>query len=181
MLITRRRLVGLGNGGIMRFEELNDFHPISLVQIRKEIFVRQDTQKIRRWSNCYGLDKKEISELNEHFVKNFEIIKRFINSRYFYKGYFTVFGFGRLLYYDIFDNRKDLLTRFPERVYRIEKVSEEKLINIINEVFLKNYINNSDGKILSIEVFFFVSLKIKSSLFVKKLDLKIDFHLNDFF
>lgn len=179
MLITGRRLVGLG--GVMRFEELNDFHPISLVHIRKEDFVKQDTQKVRRWSSRYSFDRKEISELNEHFVKNFEIIKRFINSRYFHKGYFTVFGFGRILYFDIFDDRKDLLTRFPERVYRIEKVSEEKLINLINEVFLKNYINNSDEEILSIEVFFFVSLKIKSSLFVKKLGLKIDFHLNAFF
>ena len=59
----------MGLGGVMRFEELNAFHPIALVHIRKEDFVKQDTRKIHRWSSCYSFDKKEISELNEHFVK----------------------------------------------------------------------------------------------------------------
>ena len=47
----------MGLGGVMRFEELNAFHPISLVHIRKETFVKQDTRKIRRWSSCYSFDK----------------------------------------------------------------------------------------------------------------------------
>lgn len=74
MLIIMRKLVGLG--GVMRFEELNAFHPISLVHIRKEDFVKQDTRKVRRWSSRYSSDKKEISESLK--IKESLIVKKLL-------------------------------------------------------------------------------------------------------
>ena len=157
---------------------------ISFVEVSTEHFIKQVFFKARKRKYYYNSSEEEIKNFNDIFLKHLNIVKRFVSSKYFHKGYFVVFSLGSFSeeYFDIYEEENSLLTRFPERVYRIEEFSEEKFMRLVEEVFYKKYrkalINQEN---LSVESIFFVSLKIKKSLIVKKLFLKMHYSLHDVF
>lgn len=173
----------------MRIEELfllqkPTAFQISFVEVLTEHFIKQVFSKARKRKYYYNSQEEEIKNFNDIFLKHLNIVKRFVSSKYFYKGYFVVFSLGGFSeeYFEIYREEKSLLTRFPERVYRIEEFSEEKFMRLVEEAFYKKYrkslINQEN---LSVESIFFVSLKIKKSLIVKKLLLKMHYSLHGVF
>lgn len=174
----------------MRIEELfllqkPTAFQISFVEVSTELFIKQAFSKARKHKYYYNFpEEEETKNFNDIFLKHLNIVKRFVSSKYFYKGYFVVFSLCNISeeYFEIYREEKSLLTRFPERVYRIEEFSEEKFMRLVEEAFYKKYrkalINQEN---LLVESIFFVSLKIKESLIVKKLLLKINYALHSVF
>ncbi|MEM0332955.1 MAG: hypothetical protein QXX30_00630 [Candidatus Aenigmatarchaeota archaeon] len=173
----------------MRIEELSLLQKptafqVSFVEVSTEHFIKQAFAKARKRKYYYSYPEEEIKNFNDIFLKHLNIVKRFVSSKYFYKGYFVVFSLCNISeeYFEIYREEKSLLTRFPERVYRIEEFSEEKFMRLVEEAFYKKYrkalINQKN---LSVESIFFVSLKIKKSLIVKKLFLKMHYSLHGVF
>lgn len=173
----------------MRIEELfllqkPTAFQISFVEVLTEHFIKQVFSKARKRKHYYNSQEEEIKNFNDIFLKHLNIVKRFVSSKYFYKGYFVVFSLCNISeeYFEIYREEKSLLTRFPERVYRIEEFSEEKFMRLVEEAFYKNYkkalISQEN---LLVESVFFVSLKIKKFLIVKKLLLKMHYSLHDVF
>lgn len=157
---------------------------IFFVEVSTEHFIKQVFSKARKRKYYYNSQEEEIKNFNDIFLKHLNIVKRFVSSKYFHKGYFVVFSLGSFSeeYFKIYREEESLLTRFPERVYRIEEFSEEKFMRLVEEAFYKNYRNaliNQEN--LSVESIFFVSLKIKESLIVKKLLLKMRYSLHGVF
>lgn len=159
----------------MRTEELSLLQKptafqVSFVEVSTEHFIKQVFTKARKRKYYYNSLEEEIKNFNDIFLKHLNIVKRFVSSKYFYKGYFVVFSLDSISeeYFEVYSEEKSLLTRFPEKVYRIEEFSEEKFMRLVEEVFYKKYrkaLLNQEN--LSVESIFFVSLKIKKSLIVK--------------
>lgn len=158
----------------MRIEELfllqkPTAFQISFVEVLTEHFVKQVFTKARKRKYYYNSPEEEIKNFNDIFLKHLNIVKRFVSSKYFHKGYFVVFSLrSSEEYFQIYSGEKSLLTRFPEKVYRIEEFSEEKFSRLAEECFYKKYrevlLNNEN---LLLESMFFVALKTETSLIVK--------------
>ncbi|BAK53814.1 hypothetical protein TMA_126 [Thermus phage TMA] len=168
----------------MRIEDLIKTHKIFFVEVSTEHFVKKKFVKARKQKYYYNFPEEEIESFNAVFLKQLNIVKRFVSSKYFHKGYFVVFSLGSFSeeYFEIYDREKSLLDRFPENVYRIEEFSEEKFSRLAEECFYKKYrealLNNEN---LSLESMFFVALKTETSLIVKKLFLKMHYSLHGVF
>lgn len=173
----------------MRIEELFSLqkptaYKIFFVEVSTEHFIKQAFIKARKCKYYYNSPEEEIKNFYDIFLKHLNIVKRFVSSKYFYKGYFVVFSLCNISeeYFDIYRKEKSLLTRFPEKVYRIEEFSEEKFMRLVEEAFFQKYkkaLVNQEN--ISVESIFFVSLKIKKSLIVKNLLLKIHYALHSVF
>ncbi|AZU97762.1 hypothetical protein PGDDIFCJ_00133 [Thermus phage YS40_Isch] len=168
----------------MCIEDLIKTHEIFFVEVSTEHFVKQVFTKARKRRYYYNFREEEIKNFNDVFLKHLNIVKRFVSSKYFHKGYFVVFSLGSFSedYFNLYSKEKSLLTRFPEKVYRIEEFSEEKFAHLVEESFYKKYrefLLNEES--LSVESMFFVSIKTETSLVVKKLFLKMHYSLHGVF
>lgn len=162
----------------MRIEDLIKTHEISFVQVATECFVKQTFTKARKMKYYFNTQKEPIESFSDIFSKHLNIVKRLVSSKYFYKGYFVVFSSGSFSedFFDLYSQEKSLLTRFPEKVYRIEEFSEEKFAHLVEESFYKKYREALLNEVnLLVESMFFVSIKTETSLVVKKLFLKIHY------
>lgn len=166
----------------MRIEDLIKTHEIFFVEVSTECFVKQTFTKARKRKYYYNSQEEEIKNFNDIFLKHLNIVKRFVSSKYFHKGYFVVFSLGSFSEEYFYREEKSFLTRFPEKVYRIEEFSEEKFAHLVEESFHKKYreaLLNEEN--LSVESMFFVSIKTETSLVVKKLFLKMHYFLHGVF
>ena len=168
----------------MRIEDLIKTHEISFVEVATECFVKQTFTKARKMKYYYNSREEAIESFSDIFSKRLNIVKRLASSKYFYKGYFVVFSSGSFSedYFNLYSKEESLLTRFPEKVYRIEEFSEEKFAHLVEESFYKKYreaLLNEEN--LSVESMFFVSIKTETSLVVKKLFLKMHYFLHGVF